>query len=52
MAAPGGLLFAKLLMPETGEPEDGAVEFALRDEKGKYTSEVLLDLDYWCLVPC
>ena len=25
--------------------------FALRDAEGKYLPEVLLDLDYWVLVP-
>jgi 2-methylfumaryl-CoA hydratase len=30
----------------------GAAEFALRDGEGKYLPEVLLDLDYWALVPC
>lgn len=29
----------------------GATEFSLRDADGKYLSEVLLDLDYWALVP-
>ncbi len=29
----------------------GAGEFALRDAAGKYLPEVLLDLDYWVLVP-
>jgi 2-methylfumaryl-CoA hydratase len=29
----------------------GAQEFALRDEDGKYRPEVLLDLDYWALMP-
>jgi len=33
MAAPGGLLFAKLVMPETGEPADTAVEFSDDGEK-------------------
>ena len=30
---------------------DGAGEFALRGADGKYLPEVLLDLDYWALVP-
>jgi 2-methylfumaryl-CoA hydratase len=29
----------------------GAAEFALRDGAGKYLPEVLLDLDYWALMP-
>jgi len=30
---------------------DGAPEFALKGQDGKYLPEVLLDLDYWALVP-
>ncbi|WP_145106429.1 MaoC family dehydratase [Cereibacter sediminicola] len=30
----------------------GAEPFRLRDEAGKYQPGVLLDLDYWALVPC
>jgi len=30
----------------------GAPEFALRDGDGRYRPEVLLDLDYWVLMPC
>ena len=33
MAAPGGLLFAKLLLPETGTPDSSKVELAEGDEK-------------------
>ena len=33
MAAPGGLLFAKLMHPETGRPEDGAINRTDDDEK-------------------
>ncbi len=29
----------------------GAPEFALRGEDGKYLPEVMLDLDYWALMP-
>jgi 2-methylfumaryl-CoA hydratase len=29
----------------------GAPAFALKDESGRYLPEVLLDLDYWALVP-
>lgn len=29
----------------------GAAEFALRGEDGKYDPDVLLDLDYWALIP-
>lgn len=29
-----------------------SAEFSLRGEDGKYVKDVLLDLDYWCLVPC
>jgi 2-methylfumaryl-CoA hydratase len=29
-----------------------SVEFPLRGADGKYDPDVLLDLDYWCLVPC
>ncbi len=31
--------------------KQGAAPFALRDGEGKYLPEVLLDLDYWALVP-
>ena len=31
--------------------KDGAAPFALKDAAGKYLPEVLLDLDYWALVP-
>jgi CNT family concentrative nucleoside transporter len=33
MAAPGGLLFAKLMKPETGTPHEGKLDFAEGDEK-------------------
>ena len=33
MAAPGGLLFAKLMKPETGVPIEGELEFAEGDDK-------------------
>ncbi len=33
MAAPGGLLFAKLLLPETGEPETARLDLAEGEEK-------------------
>ncbi len=33
MAAPGGLLFAKLMKPETGKPVEGMLSFAEDDEK-------------------
>jgi CNT family concentrative nucleoside transporter len=33
MAAPGGLLFAKIIMPETGQPADQVVEADSPDEK-------------------
>lgn len=29
-----------------------SAEFPLRGNDGKYDPDVLLDLDYWCLVPC
>jgi len=29
----------------------GAPEFALKGEDGKYLPEVMLDLDYWALMP-
>jgi 2-methylfumaryl-CoA hydratase len=29
-----------------------SAEFPLRGSDGKYDPDVLLDLDYWCLVPC
>jgi len=29
----------------------GAPEFALKGEDGKYHPDVLLDLDYWALMP-
>ncbi|MDP1667459.1 MaoC family dehydratase [Phaeovulum sp.] len=31
--------------------KDGAAPFAFRGENGKYAPEVLLDLDYWALMP-
>ena len=31
--------------------KQGAAPFALKDEAGKYLPEVLLDLDYWALMP-
>ncbi len=31
--------------------KDGAAEFALKGSDGRYLPEVLLDLDYWVLVP-
>lgn len=31
--------------------KQGAAEFALKGEDGKYAPEVLLDLDYWALMP-
>jgi 2-methylfumaryl-CoA hydratase len=31
--------------------KQGAAEFALRGSDGKYAPEVLLDLDYWALMP-
>ncbi len=31
--------------------KQGAAPFALRGEEGKYAPEVLLDLDYWALMP-
>ncbi|OCX65880.1 hypothetical protein BFP70_07005 [Thioclava sp. SK-1] len=31
--------------------KQGAAEFALKGEDGKYLPEVLLDLDYWALIP-
>jgi 2-methylfumaryl-CoA hydratase len=29
----------------------GAAPFALRGDDGKYLQDVLLDLDYWVLIP-
>ena len=31
--------------------KQGAAEFALKGADGKYAPEVLLDLDYWALMP-
>jgi 2-methylfumaryl-CoA hydratase len=31
--------------------KQGAKAFSLRGEDGKYLPEVLLDLDYWALIP-
>lgn len=46
-AAPGvGALRLRLVAVRHGAPP-----FALRDEGGKYLPDVLLDLDYWALVP-
>ena len=45
-AAPGvGAIRLRLVATKGGAP------FALRDESGKYLPEVLLDLDYWALMP-
>lgn len=45
-AAPGvGALRLRLVATKGGEP------FRLRGENGKYLPEVLLDLDYWALIP-
>lgn len=45
-AAPGvGAIRLRLVATKGGEP------FALRGEDGKYRPEVLLDLDYWALMP-
>ena len=45
-AAPGvGALRLRLVATKSGAP------FALRGEDGKYLPEVLLDLDYWVLMP-
>ncbi|WP_299674050.1 MaoC family dehydratase [uncultured Roseobacter sp.] len=44
--APGvGALRLRLVATKGGDP------FRLKDEDGKYLPEVLLDLDYWALVP-
>ncbi|MCT4579391.1 MaoC family dehydratase [Donghicola sp.] len=46
-SAPGvGALRLRLVATKGGEP------FNLKGENGKYLSEVLLDLDYWVLIPC
>ena len=46
-AAPGvGALRLRLVAVK-----QGAAPFALKGEDGKYLPEVLLDLDYWALVP-
>ena len=46
-AAPGvGALRLRTVAVKAGAPA-----FALRDAEGKYLPEVLLDLDYWVLVP-
>ena len=45
-AAPGvGAIRLRLVATKGGEP------FDLRDDDGKYRSDVLLDLDYWALMP-
>ena len=45
-AAPGvGAIRLRLVATKGGEP------FALKSEDGKYQSDVLLDLDYWALMP-
>ncbi|MEY8883041.1 MaoC family dehydratase [Donghicola sp. XS_ASV15] len=41
-----GALRLRLVATKGGEP------FNLKGENGKYLSEVLLDLDYWVLIPC
>lgn len=46
-AAPGvGALRLRLVATR-----DGAAPFALKDEAGKYLPDVLLDIDYWALMP-
>ena len=40
-----GALRLRLVATKGGEP------FTLRDAEGKYLPHVLLDLDYWVLVP-
>ncbi len=46
-SAPGvGALRLRLVATKGGAP------FNLKGENGKYLSEVLLDLDYWVLIPC
>ena len=46
-AAPGvGALRLRLVAVKQGAPA-----FALKDEAGRYLPQVLLDLDYWALVP-
>jgi 2-methylfumaryl-CoA hydratase len=46
-AAPGvGALRLRLVAVK-----QGAEPFALKDEAGRYLPQVLLDLDYWALVP-
>lgn len=46
-AAPGvGAVRLRLVVTK-----QGAEPFALKDEAGKYLPEVLLDLDYWALMP-
>lgn len=50
--APGvGALRLRLVAVKDGVGKDGAAPFALRDAAGKYLPEVLLDLDYWVLMP-
>ena len=45
-SAPGvGALRLRLVATKGGEP------FQLKDDNGKYLPEVLLDLDYWALIP-
>jgi 2-methylfumaryl-CoA hydratase len=45
-SAPGvGAIRLRLVATKGGEP------FRLKDDDGKYLPEVLLDLDYWALMP-
>jgi 2-methylfumaryl-CoA hydratase len=51
-AAPGvGALRLRTVAMKVGAVEAGAPAFALRDAEGRYLPEVLLDLDYWVLMP-
>jgi 2-methylfumaryl-CoA hydratase len=51
-AAPGvGALRLRTVAVKAGAAKTGAARFALRDAAGKYLPEVLLDLDYWVLMP-
>jgi 2-methylfumaryl-CoA hydratase len=51
-SAPGvGALRLRLVAVKDGDTKDGDVPFALKGGDGKYLPEVLLDLDYWALVP-
>jgi 2-methylfumaryl-CoA hydratase len=51
-AVPGiGALRLRLVAVKAGASRPGSLDFGLKGEDGKYLPHVLLDLDYWALMP-